>query len=358
MQKVMEEFKNGTLKSSSGETVTSRKQAIAIGLSESGESKKEKGGVAVVVKSMDVVFEASEILLMKGKDVTHLHKKTITTKNGVTKTVWVAPVEVPTEHGHPSDKHAEAVAMYGAKKKYMSKEKAKEHVAKHVGEAEAEYAHGFHEQDSKNKLPQDLKDELESNLIKMKNINSKLPKGATFGGSIALALNKEDEVATISYKNPNRSRSERAEYAIYFNIKTGLPVSAFVVSGTGNKHDKDTLLSEIKKSGLKLEDFRNKSDEQLGEAQLSLDGKRVQMSTEDFEEEHKKLPKVLENGTKAERKKEANDQAEELKKVEKEKNVKKSMTDTLSEAFQLLSPLEKAKVQKSFNQISFNKEIQ
>ncbi len=38
--KVMREYKKGKLKSSSGEKVTSRKQAIAIGLSEAGMSKK------------------------------------------------------------------------------------------------------------------------------------------------------------------------------------------------------------------------------------------------------------------------------------------------------------------------------
>lgn len=38
--KVMREFENGTLRSSSGELVTSRKQAEAIALSEAGESNK------------------------------------------------------------------------------------------------------------------------------------------------------------------------------------------------------------------------------------------------------------------------------------------------------------------------------
>jgi Family of unknown function (DUF6496) len=38
----MDKFKAGTLKSSSGQKVTDRKQAIAIGLSESGQSSKEK----------------------------------------------------------------------------------------------------------------------------------------------------------------------------------------------------------------------------------------------------------------------------------------------------------------------------
>lgn len=38
VEKVMHEFKEGTLKSSSGDKVTNRKQAIAIGLSEARES--------------------------------------------------------------------------------------------------------------------------------------------------------------------------------------------------------------------------------------------------------------------------------------------------------------------------------
>lgn len=40
--KVMAEFKAGTLHSSSGEKVTNRRQAIAIGLSEAGMAKKKK----------------------------------------------------------------------------------------------------------------------------------------------------------------------------------------------------------------------------------------------------------------------------------------------------------------------------
>ena len=39
--KVMGEFKRGTLKSGSGAKVTSRKQAIAIALSEAGKSKRK-----------------------------------------------------------------------------------------------------------------------------------------------------------------------------------------------------------------------------------------------------------------------------------------------------------------------------
>ncbi len=44
MHEEMDKYKKGTLKSSSGKKVTSRKQAIAIGLSESGQSKKSKKG--------------------------------------------------------------------------------------------------------------------------------------------------------------------------------------------------------------------------------------------------------------------------------------------------------------------------
>jgi len=40
--RVMHEFKEGTLDSSSGEKVTSRKQAIAIAMSESGQSPSRR----------------------------------------------------------------------------------------------------------------------------------------------------------------------------------------------------------------------------------------------------------------------------------------------------------------------------
>ena len=42
--KVMHEFKAGSLKSSLGKKVTSRKQAIAIGLSEQAAANKKKKG--------------------------------------------------------------------------------------------------------------------------------------------------------------------------------------------------------------------------------------------------------------------------------------------------------------------------
>ena len=40
VEKVMHEYKEGDLKSSSGDKVKSRKQAVAIALSESGQSRK------------------------------------------------------------------------------------------------------------------------------------------------------------------------------------------------------------------------------------------------------------------------------------------------------------------------------
>jgi hypothetical protein len=42
--KVMREYKAGTLKSSSGSKVKSRKQAVAIAMSEAGMAKKKKRG--------------------------------------------------------------------------------------------------------------------------------------------------------------------------------------------------------------------------------------------------------------------------------------------------------------------------
>lgn len=43
VQKVMREYKAGTLKSSSGEKVKSRDQAIAIALSEQERAKRKRG---------------------------------------------------------------------------------------------------------------------------------------------------------------------------------------------------------------------------------------------------------------------------------------------------------------------------
>jgi len=60
---VMKEFKRGDLKSSSGQKVTNPKQAIAIGLSEAGLSRKAKGG------------EMKESKKMVGKEVAFMKKK-------------------------------------------------------------------------------------------------------------------------------------------------------------------------------------------------------------------------------------------------------------------------------------------
>jgi hypothetical protein len=61
--RVMREFKAGELKSSSGQKVTNPKQAIAIGLSEAGISKKAKGG------------EMKESKAMVKKEVSFMKKK-------------------------------------------------------------------------------------------------------------------------------------------------------------------------------------------------------------------------------------------------------------------------------------------
>lgn len=42
VEKVMHEFKEGDLKSGSGRKVTNRKQAVAIAMSESGQSRDDK----------------------------------------------------------------------------------------------------------------------------------------------------------------------------------------------------------------------------------------------------------------------------------------------------------------------------
>jgi hypothetical protein len=62
--KVMSEFKAGKLKSSSGQKVTNPKQAIAIGLSEAGISKKAKGGAMKESKMM--VKKEVEFMKKKG----------------------------------------------------------------------------------------------------------------------------------------------------------------------------------------------------------------------------------------------------------------------------------------------------
>jgi hypothetical protein len=63
VSRVMREFKSGELKSSSGQKVTNPKQAIAIGLSEAGISKKAKGGDMKESKAM----MKKEVSFMKKK---------------------------------------------------------------------------------------------------------------------------------------------------------------------------------------------------------------------------------------------------------------------------------------------------
>lgn len=46
VKKVMDEWKSGKLRSGSGDKVKSQKQAVAIALSESGQSRKSKRGGA------------------------------------------------------------------------------------------------------------------------------------------------------------------------------------------------------------------------------------------------------------------------------------------------------------------------
>ena len=50
VHKVMEEKKQGTLRSGSGKKVKSRKQAIAIAMSESGQSRKQSARMRKGVK--------------------------------------------------------------------------------------------------------------------------------------------------------------------------------------------------------------------------------------------------------------------------------------------------------------------
>jgi len=84
--RVMREFKSGKLKSSSGQKVTNPKQAIAIGLSEAGISKKAKGGDMKESKAM----VKKEVSFMKKKGapksmIKHEMKEAGMKKGGVAK---------------------------------------------------------------------------------------------------------------------------------------------------------------------------------------------------------------------------------------------------------------------------------
>ena len=64
--KVMSEFKAGKLKSSSGKKVTNPKQAIAIGLSKAGMSKKKKMGGGMM---SDESFQYSKGGMVRGQGI-------------------------------------------------------------------------------------------------------------------------------------------------------------------------------------------------------------------------------------------------------------------------------------------------
>lgn len=98
--------------------------------------------IVEIQKSLEDVSndDARDILEKAKKDISKLQKKVITDKTGKRKTVWVKRMEVEKDHGHPSDKHAEAHSVYKNKKKYMSREKAYDHVAKHYGKEYADHA--------------------------------------------------------------------------------------------------------------------------------------------------------------------------------------------------------------------------
>ena len=82
--KVMREFKEGTLRSSSGELVTKRDQAIAIALSEAGLSKYATGG------NVDPCWDDYEMFGMKtknGKEVPNCVPKSKYSEGGIAPTI-------------------------------------------------------------------------------------------------------------------------------------------------------------------------------------------------------------------------------------------------------------------------------
>ena len=73
VQKVMQEFKSGSLKSSSGQKVTDPKQAIAIGLS---EQRRMKGGGSVEKESKAMTGKEAAFMKKKGAPASMLkHEK-------------------------------------------------------------------------------------------------------------------------------------------------------------------------------------------------------------------------------------------------------------------------------------------
>jgi hypothetical protein len=107
--KVMREFKSGELKSSSGKKVTNPKQAIAIGLSEAGMSRKqmEAGGIA---KKLPSSTQMGNLGMKKGGNVKE------------SKALVKKEVSFMKKKGAPKSmiKHEMAEMKYGGKVKKMA----------------------------------------------------------------------------------------------------------------------------------------------------------------------------------------------------------------------------------------------
>jgi hypothetical protein len=107
--RVMREFKKGELKSSSGQKVTNPKQAIAIGLSEAGISKKARGG------------EMKESKAMMKKEVSFMKKK------GAPKSMLKH--EMAEMKGMKKGGNVKKMAMGGASGKPLPSEIVNKHVS-------------------------------------------------------------------------------------------------------------------------------------------------------------------------------------------------------------------------------------
>ena len=80
--KVMREFKEGKLKSSSGQKVTNPKQAIAIGLSEAGLSKPKKMKEGGMMKHSDIAKDKPMMKKVAKEEVKSHEKKMHGMKKG------------------------------------------------------------------------------------------------------------------------------------------------------------------------------------------------------------------------------------------------------------------------------------
>lgn len=122
VRKVMREFKEGKLKSSSGQKVTNPKQAIAIGLSEAGLSKRMAAGGSL----KDVDTEKNPGLAKLPEDVRN--KMGYAKKGGMmkeSKAMMKKEISFMKKKGAPASmvKHEEAEAKgmkYGGKTKKMA----------------------------------------------------------------------------------------------------------------------------------------------------------------------------------------------------------------------------------------------